>query len=255
MTRTRSRRSRNPLSYAFAKHVTSGQIAAVGLVTPTLRRIRITADAVADWGHVPGQHVRIQINDPLSVYGLLRPADTLRTYSVVAHRPDRREFEIWAHLYGGDGIGLRWARGARAGDPVTFWGPMGNLAVRPAPYHLFVGEETGSCAFNALLPALPPGQPAVVVAESDWLEDQVPLPAGATVHRVHRAGAAPASSVALLEAVRALDLPNEPGAAYLAGEALTGRAIRDHLVGERGWPRDAVTVKPFWTPGKRGLHH
>ncbi|WP_246075689.1 SIP domain-containing protein [Nonomuraea terrae] len=39
-----------------------------------------------------------------------------------------------------------------------------------------------------------------------------------------------------------------------AGEALTCRVIRDRLVRDRNWPRTAITIKPFWTPGKRGLH-
>ncbi|WP_245668028.1 SIP domain-containing protein [Actinomadura macra] len=37
------------------------------------------------------------------------------------------------------------------------------------------------------------------------------------------------------------------------GEARTVQAVRAHLVGDRGWPRRSVLVKPFWTPGKRGL--
>ncbi|MEO3828389.1 SIP domain-containing protein [Actinomadura sp. B10D3] len=38
-----------------------------------------------------------------------------------------------------------------------------------------------------------------------------------------------------------------------AGEARTVQAVRAHLVRERGWPRRSVLVKPFWTPGKRGM--
>lgn len=51
-----------------------------------------------------------------------------------------------------------------------------------------------------------------------------------------------------------LDLPAQPGAAYVAGEARTCQKVRDFLVRERGWPRTAIKVKPFWTPGKRCLH-
>jgi len=40
--------------------------------------------------------------------------------------------------------------------------------------------------------------------------------------------------------------------------ANTARSVRAsgrgrHLVAERGWPRRAVVVKPFWAPGRRGL--
>ena len=62
-----------------------------------------------------------------------------------------------------------------------------------------------------------------------------------------------AASASLLEAARRLELPREPGAVYLAGEARTVQSLRRHFVAERGWPRQAVRSKPFWAPGKRGL--
>ena len=57
----------------------------------------------------------------------------------------------------------------------------------------------------------------------------------------------------LVEALRELALPDEPGVAYVAGEARVCQAVRRHLIEERAWPRAAVIVKPFRTPGKRGL--
>ncbi len=36
-------------------------------------------------------------------------------------------------------------------------------------------------------------------------------------------------------------------------EAATCVALRRHFLAERGWPRGAVRVKPFWAPGKKGL--
>ena len=29
--------------------------------------------------------------------------------------------------------------------------------------------------------------------------------------------------------------------------------VAPHLVHDRGWPRRSAIVKPFWTPGKRGM--
>jgi NADPH-dependent ferric siderophore reductase len=57
----------------------------------------------------------------------------------------------------------------------------------------------------------------------------------------------------LLAAFSRLSLPAEPGIAYLAGEARTIQLLRRHLVSDRGWPRQAIRMKPFWAPGKRGL--
>jgi len=53
--------------------------------------------------------------------------------------------------------------------------------------------------------------------------------------------------------VAELDLPDEPGIAYVAGEARTVQAVRQHLVQDRGWQRRAIITKPFWAPGKKGM--
>ncbi|WP_235855106.1 SIP domain-containing protein [Nonomuraea aridisoli] len=226
-----------------------------GLVTPTMRRIRPAADEPIAFPYRPGQHIRVQLNDPLSVSGMLLPLETLRTYTIWDLGPDRRALELRAHLYDGDGIGLRWAREVAPGDPVTFWWPQSDFHTRDdAPFHLFAGEETASVAFGPMIRAL--GSEARVhgVLESESSEHDMPLSGPHELARVHRKGASVASSATLVSAVAALDLPGNTGAAYLAGEALTCRLIRDHLVRDRNWPRKSIKVKPFWTPGKRGLH-
>jgi NADPH-dependent ferric siderophore reductase len=89
------------------------------------------------------------------------------------------------------------------------------------------------------------------VIEVDSPADQLPL-SGSLAWRF-RDGAPAASSATLAAAVAELDLPPEPGAAYVAGEARTVQAVCQHLVSERGWPRRAVRSKPFWSPGKTGM--
>ncbi|RBQ15040.1 siderophore-interacting protein [Spongiactinospora rosea] len=246
------RRPRDLLAGAFAKYHAEGVVTEVEEVTATMRHIRFVADEPIGLPYTPGQHVRVQINDPFSLYGLLRPVETLRTYSIWDYSPARRAIDLRVHLYEGDGIGVRWAREARVGDPLTFWGPQGDFVTRAAPYHLFVGEETASVAFGPMIRGLTPGQPVYGVLESEDAGDEPPCPGG--LHRVYRRGASPVSSRVLLDALAALDLPDEPGAAYLAGEARTCQSARDHLVRDRGWPRTSIKVKPFWTPDKRGLH-
>lgn len=39
-----------------------------------------------------------------------------------------------------------------------------------------------------------------------------------------------------------------------AGEALTCQSLRRYLLEEKQWPAAAIRVKPFWAPGKIGLH-
>ncbi|MDJ1133887.1 siderophore-interacting protein [Streptomyces iconiensis] len=249
-------RRRNPLAGAFAKYALGTTVTETGMVTASMRRIRLVADGPVPFAYAPGQHVRVQINDPLSVSGILRPGETLRTYTIWEFDPEERAIELRAHLYDGEGIGLRWAREAAPGDAVTVWWPQGSFFLREATHHVFIGEETASAAFGPMLRELGDAAQVSGVIESESPEHDLPLP-GPSHHlrRAHRHGAPAASSRTLLAAVADLALPEEDDrAAYVAGEARTCQQVRDHLVNERGWPRTSITVKPFWAPSKRGLH-
>ena len=78
-------------------------------------------------------------------------------------------------------------------------------------------------------------------------------PPSADLRWQYRHGQSAAASEALVKGPAGLDLPGEPGVAYLADEARTIQLLRRHLVADRGWPRQAIRLKPFWTPGRKGL--
>lgn len=246
---------RNPLTSALAKHFIPAIVAEADLVTPTMRRIRLTLDEPLPFPYIPGQHVRVQTLHPLSPRGLMRPLETLRTYSIWKYEP--QSIELLVHLYDpdGGGIGMRWGAEARPGDSVTFWRHQAAFSLHgDAPYHLFAGEESASVAFGSMIRALDDSAQVYGVLESESPQDDVPMPRRLDLRCVHRHGASAHYSKTLLAGVADLDLPAEPGVAYVAGEARTCQMIRDHLVRDRGWPRTSIKVKPFWTPGKRGLH-
>jgi NADPH-dependent ferric siderophore reductase len=213
--------------------------------------IRIAGPALEGLDWIPGQHVRVLTNGPLEhVSDLLRIS--MRTYSVWSYEGDRIELCVYEHAE--DGPGSRWAAGLRVGDEVSFRRPEGRLVLDPAaPYHLFVGEETAAVPFGAMLRALPTGADAYAVLEAIGPAARLALPGKAEVIWVDRGEASAANSAPLVEALRAARLPQAPGVAYVAGEARTCQAVRSHLVRDRGWPRRSVIVKPFWTPGKRGM--
>jgi NADPH-dependent ferric siderophore reductase len=220
----------------------TGQITDVRPVAARMRRITL---AVPELTWVPGQQIRVCVGDvaaPASWLDGLR-----RTYSVWGYAGGLLQLCILDH---GDGPGARWARSVQIGDEVLFSPPEGAMVARPAAHHLFVGEETAAVAFGPMLKALG-DVPYRAVIEVDGPASRLPLPDGVTWH--YRGGAPAAASAGLAAAVRELDLPAEPGSAYLAGEARTVQAIGQHLVRERGWPRRAIRSKPFWTPGKTGL--
>ncbi len=202
----------------------SGTVAAVEDVTPRMRRIRLTGDRLRELTWTPGQHVRVRV-------GTL----TLRTYSIWDYDG---HLDLCVLDHPGAGPGARWARQAEPGQQVSFTRPDGRFVTREAPYHLFIGDATASVAFGAMLRALPASAQVHGVIEA---EDRLPLPRELTW------------TDNLLGGLRALELPAEPGVAYLAGEARACQAARRHLVQDRGWPRKSTVVKPFWTPGKRGM--
>ena len=215
-----------------------------------MRRIRIEGDSVARLPWTPGQHLRVHVNDMSNPRNWLRPRDLLRTYTVWQRDGEGIELCVLDHDDTA-GPGARWARQLRVGDPVTFGGPEGRFVLGDGPYHVFAGEETAAVAFGAMLRALPAATPAYGVVEVDEPEDRLPLPR--ELDWQYRHGRPAAASPTLLEAFTRLELPAEPGVGYLAGEARTIQLLRRHLVSDRGWPRQAIRMKPFWTPGKRGL--
>ncbi|TDD79408.1 siderophore-interacting protein [Actinomadura darangshiensis] len=218
-----------------------------------MRWIRIGGVPGLDW--TPGQQVRVHVADITSartwVSGAVRNA--LRTYSVWEYDASAGAMELCVLDHEAGGPGTRWARDARPGQEVVFGRPEGTFGLRPAAYHVFAGEETASVPFGAMLRAAPGDEPVHGVIETARPEDRLPLPRSGELTWCDRGDASAAGSGTLVDAVRGLILPAEPGIAYVAGEARTVQAVRAHLVQDRGWPRRSVLVKPFWTPGKRGM--
>ena len=220
------------------------EVAGIDQITPRMRLIRLAGDALGGLAWTPGQQVRVRVRDP-------RGKTALRTYSVWSYQGDEIGLCVLDH---GDGPGAAWARSLEKGDEVLLRRPEGAfVAAESAPYHVFAGEETASVAFGAMLGALPAAARVYGAIEVAREDDRLPLPRAAELVWRFRGDAPAASSAGLVSAVRGLDLPAEPGVAYLAGEARTSQAVRAHLVSERGWPRRSVLVKPFWAPGKRGM--
>ena len=219
-------------------------------IAARMRRIRIEGDALGRLPWTPGQHLRVHVTDMSNPRNWLRPRDLVRTYSVWQRDGDGVELCALDHS-GPAGPGARWARSLAVGDSVAFGGPEGHFVLGDGAYHLFAGEETAAVAFGAMLRALPASAPAYGVIEVDRPEDRLPL--ARELDWQYRDGRPATASDTLLTAVSQLPLPAEPGIAYLAGEARTIQLLRRHLVSDRGWPRQAIRMKPFWAPGKRGL--
>ncbi|HEY1972399.1 MAG TPA: siderophore-interacting protein [Pseudonocardia sp.] len=247
----------------FARlHVTGTE-----LITPRMMRIRLGGPALAGFRSVaPDQQAKFFFAKPgqdlpdvpsigadgdvmswFQAYRAMpeRRRPWMRSYSIRRHHPDRQEIDVDFVLHGhGDdsapGPATRWARRAEEGDPIGMLGPAAahHLVVRPHDWRLLVGDESALPAIGALLEA-EPTVPTQVFVEVTDVSDELPLP-GAQVHWVHR------GTAGLLETVRAARLPAGDGFAWVAGEASEVRAIRRHLVGERGLDRKRVAFRGYW---------
>ncbi|MFG3254801.1 siderophore-interacting protein [Streptomyces sp. NPDC048172] len=177
----------------------------------------------------------------------------MRTYSIRRHLADRRRIEVDFALHGeggGEGPASRWAYAAREGDAVGLLGPARSHYKTPpeGAWKLFVGDETALPAMAATVEALEPGERALVCAEvEDAREEQRWETRGEVEYRwVHRNGGPRGQREPLVTAVRAAPLPEGPVFAWVAGEAGAVRAVRRHLVDERGLDKRAVAFSGYW---------
>lgn len=224
--------------------LTPAQVTAASLVSDAMHEVTLIAPEFTGWQCKPGQSVRLALGR--------FAVDGLRTYSIWAHHPKRSEL-VLRGLDHADGPGSRWMSSVKAGAPVLLTSPRGVFGLdAEAAWHLLVGDESGAVPLLAMRAALPAEAAVHGVLAADGPDGRIPPLAG-DLPWVYREGAPAASSTVLLDAVRALPLPTEPGTAYLAGERDTCLAIRRYLRDDLGWPRRSVRLSAHWTPGKRGL--
>ncbi|MFH8366034.1 siderophore-interacting protein [Streptomyces sp. NPDC018031] len=191
----------------------------------------------------------------------------MRSYTVRAQRrtDGGAEVDVDFALHGADATGhtssgpaARWAARAGAGDRAVLLGPVepdnAGVDFRPpagTDWVLLTGDETALPAVAGILEALPDGTDARVWIEVPHPEDiqQLDTGAQAEITWLVRDGADGPRTGLIPDAVRAARLPDGTGYAWIAGEAGTVRALRRHLVGDRGFDRKAITFTGYWRKG------
>ena len=147
------------------------------------------------------------------------------------------------------GPGAQWAATAAPGDPIQFFGPRGRLELRPADWHLFVGDESALPAFAALIEALPRDEAAYALVEVRDASDE--LPVDAKTLWLHRGDAPPGRPEILGEALDSLTTPPGHGHGYLLGESRVVAALRPRMHAH-GLANDELYVKGYWNLGRPG---
>lgn len=256
-------------------------------VTPSMVRITLGGDPLQDFAS-GGRDQRLKVflphpgqdapvvpvgagTDWFPAWQALDPAvrGLMRSYTVREQRRSPDEVDIDFALHGpagatgeaaAGGHAARWAVTARPGDRITLLGPVvaENAAVdfRPPPatdWVLLSGDETALPAVAGILEWLPAGMPARVWLEVPHAADVQALPtaADADITWLVRDDAPHGSSRTdvAVEALRTASLPPGTPYAWIAGEAGTVKALRRHLVGERGFDRKAVKFTGYWRRG------
>jgi NADPH-dependent ferric siderophore reductase len=171
-----------------------------------------------------------------------------RRYTVRAWDPDQRLLTIDFVVHGDEGVAGPWAASARPGDALVFTGPSGGYRPDPAAdWHLYVGDESALPAIAASLEALPAIAKAVVRLVSNGPAHEVELATAADAEvRWLRRGGTSADGDLLVDAVRDLAfLPGRPFG-FVHGEADEIRAVRHHVLHDRGLTRQDLSCSPYW---------
>jgi NADPH-dependent ferric siderophore reductase len=208
-------------------------------LTPRMRRVTLAGDSLIGLSTRPAQDIELILVEESG-------RRVKRRYTIRAARPDIGEVDIDALLHG-HGPGSTWAATVQPDDEVAFLGPRGKLELRPADWHLFVGDESALPAFASIVEALPEQEHAVAVVEVGDGTDELPI--GPTVRWVHRDGAAAGSAELLAAALTTLQAPGGRGRAYLLGETRAMVALRP-IVRSLGVEEDQIFVKGYWNLGR-----
>ena len=171
-----------------------------------------------------------------------------RHYTVRAWNEDRRELTVDFVVHGDHGYAGPWAQRAQPGDCLQFTGPRGAYAPDPnAAWHLMVGDESALPAIGASLDALTPRARAVVFVVVDGPEDELVLTTQGdfNITWLHRHSTETLATL-LPDAVAGMDFAPGPVDVFVHGEAGEVRAVRKHLLSERGIDRKNASISPYW---------
>ncbi|MFC6013754.1 siderophore-interacting protein [Nocardia lasii] len=243
-------------------------------LTPRMQRIVLGGDDLEDdFPFVPmaaDSHFKLFFPDAatgelvmpeIGPFGLAPRADgrrpEFRDYTIRAYDPEKRavtiDFVLHTH-----GVGGSWAAGAQLGDRIGVIGPRGSH-IYPVGYdwYLLAADETALPALHRWLEELPADKQVRAFVEVTDATDELELPVSDRVHvtYLHRGSAAPGTTTLLVEAIRALDLPQGRVFAWAAGESTSLRPIRRVLVDELKLTKDQMKVDGYWRVGTVNLDH
>ncbi|MDQ0041063.1 siderophore-interacting protein [Variovorax boronicumulans] len=238
-------------------------------VTPHLIRIVLTGDDLAGFTSLGfDDHAKIFFPDATTGKLTLPTAGpdgpvwpgsgrpTMRDYTPRRHDAKANTLEIDFALHDA-GPATQWAENAKPGDTLGVGGPRGSFIVPTEfDWHLLIGDDTALPAIARRLAELPAGSRVVVLAEVDSEADEIAFETEAelTLQWVHRRGAEAGVSTVLVDALKAAKLPAGDFHAWVGCESGIAKALRAHLVSERGANPKWTRASGYWRRGAAATH-
>lgn len=178
----------------------------------------------------------------------------MRDYTPRRYDQAARELTLEFALHA-QGAMSDWARQAAIGQQVVIAGPRGSMII-PTDYRwqILAGDATALPAIRRRLDELPAGVDVQVLVSGEE---------AAALHAAQGfAGAAGVSvsvrvlptAEALVDAIRAMPLPQGDGFIWCAGEAQMAKQVRDILFVDKGFPREAARISAYWKQGASAHH-
>ena len=237
-----------------------GEVLGTQQLTPSLVRVVLGGPGLAGF-EAPADtdaYVNVAIPPAGAPYDPVFDPDEVRAAHERDLWPARRRYTVrrWDEaageltldvvVHGDAGAAGPWAARAQPGDVLVLTGPGSGYSPDPAAdWHLLLGDESALPAIARTLEVLPAGARAVVRLVVDGPEHEVPLEtaADADVVWLHRTAD---DHTPLPAAVEALAFPEGRVHAFVHGEADEIRAIRRHLLADRGLARGDMSCSPYW---------
>lgn len=220
-------------------------VASIVDVTPGMRRITLTGNALEDFTSLaPDDHVKIIV-----------PAgdgtEERRDYTPRRYDRTSRTLTIDFALHDAGPV-TQWAIAAHPGDTLEIGGPRGSAVISQSVKRwLLVGDETALPAIGRRIEESDAATTITAVAAvAGPLEQQTfETRAALTCHWVHRPLSDATDATGLLHLLSRVDIHPETFV-WVAAEASVARAIREYLTKDRGYPLSWIKASGYWVQGK-----
>ncbi|CAI8376822.1 MAG: Vibriobactin utilization protein ViuB [Acidimicrobiales bacterium AG-410-I20] len=171
-----------------------------------------------------------------------------RRFTVRQWEPETEQLTIDFVTHGDKGYAGIWAQRATIGDRLQFKGPNGSYApADEVDWHLLAGDESALPAISASVETISDSKPCIVFLIVDGPENQIDF-SSSPIHEINWVYRSEAidPETALLEAIREHQFQEGEFDVFIHGEAGEVRAIRKHLILERGVNIENASISPYW---------